>query len=51
MALAKKGQQLFSLMGGDTWRGHMGVFGKEKAPWVLELDYCDVLWSLARGQQ
>lgn len=33
--LGKKGQQLFSPMGGDGWGGHRGVFGKEKASWVF----------------
>lgn len=27
----EKGQQLFCLMGGDNWRGHMAVFGKRKS--------------------
>lgn len=30
----KKGQQFFFLTRGDSWKGHQGIFGKEKASWA-----------------
>lgn len=42
----KKGQQLFSPLGGDNWRGHVGIFERKKPLGFLELGYCKVPWSL-----